>query len=254
MFIVIASFILPTVLNASSVSAQPSLIPSPPHLASGQSQPGALILSPISVYDPWRPEDLVGIQNALTQAGYSITDLENTAVTLDVLTTQMNNYQVVIWRSNVYEHNHITYFYVGQLNDPTTQLSYASDFASGYLDASHGILGASVSFFSNHFGQNSLSNIKVMMLISSDSDSIASIYLSAGAQSIVDFTGIFSLEFGTADDLAYGIFAYLAQGNSVANSVSNTIQPFQNMVLEDPLDSLNLPSVAYSGNSAITIL
>ncbi len=174
-------------------------------------------------------------------------------MTLNVLMT-LNNYQVVVWRSNIYAYNHITYFYVGQLNDPTTQLSYASDFASGWLDASRGFVGASVNFFTNHFGQNSLSNVKVMMLIFSDSDSIASIFLSAGAQAIIEFTGAFSQQFATADDLANGIFQYLAQGNDVADSVSNTIQPFQNMVLEDPLDSMNLPSVAYSGNSAITIV
>ena len=253
MFIVIASLIIPTVLNASSVSAQPSLVPAPPSLASAQTQRSALILSPISAYDPWRPEDLTSILNSLAQAGYNVTYIENTAVTVNLLTTQLNNYDIVIWRSNVYAHNHITYSYVGQLNNPTTQQSYASDFASGWLDDSHGILGASIDFFTNHFSQGTLSNVKLVVLIASMSDSIAQTFLSAGANSIIDFTGVFSLQFGIADNLAHGIFAYLAQGDSVAESVSNTMQPFQNITLEDPLDTLTLPSVAYSGDSTVTI-
>ncbi len=239
MFIVIASLVFPTVLSASSVAAQ--------------SQHRALILSPISAYNPWRPVDLTCIQNSLAQAGYNVTYLENTAVTVSLLTTQLNNYDIVVWRSNVYVHNHITYYYVGQLNDPTTQQAYASDFASGWLDDSHGILGASIDFFADHFGQGSLSNVKLVVLIASMSDSIASTFLSAGATSIIDFTGVFSLQFGIADDLTHGIFDFLAQGNSVADSVSNTMHPFQNMILEDPLDILTLPSVAYSGDSTVTI-
>jgi len=251
MIIVIASLILPTVLHASSVSAQPSLAPGPPSHAS--AQPSALILSPISTFDPWRPEDLAMIQNSLIQAGYSVTDLENTSVTLNLITTQLNNYNIVIWRTQVYEQNHITYFYVGQLNDPTTQQSYASDFASGSLDASNGILGASVDFFANHFAQGSLSNVKLFVLISSMSDSLGSILLNAGAASIIEFTGVFSMQYAFADDIATGIIEYLAQGNSVANAVSNTIGPFQTMILEDPLDSTNIPNVAYTGDSTVTI-
>jgi hypothetical protein len=253
MFIVIASLILPTVLNASSVSAQSSLVPRPPGLVSAQSQRNALILSPISAFDPWRPEDLASIQNSLTQAGYNVTYLENTAVTLNLLTTQLNNYNVVIWRSQVYEHNHITYYLVGQLNDPTTQQSYASDFASGWLDDSAGILGASIDFFANHFSQGSLSNVKLFVLIASMSDSLSSIFLSAGANAIIEFIGVFSMQFAFADDIATGIIAYLSMGNSVANSVLKTVQPFQNVILEDPLDSANIPNVAYTGDSTVTI-
>jgi hypothetical protein len=183
-----------------------------------------------------------------------VTYLENTAVTVNFLTTQLNNYDIVVWRSNVYEHNHITYYYLGQLNNPTTQQSYASDFASGWLDDSHGILGGSISFFYDHFAQGSVSNVKLFVLIASMSDGLASTFLSAGAKSIIVFTGVFSLQFGVADDLTHGIFAYLAQGNSVAASVSKTMLPFYNIILEDPLDDLAIPSVAYSGDSTLTII
>ena len=253
MFIVITSLILPTILNASSVSAQFSLVPGPPRFASGQSQRNALILSPISSYDPWRPEDLASIENALTQAGYNVTYVENTAVTLNLLTTQLNNYNVVIWRSQVYEHNHIIYYLVGQMNDPTTQQAYASDFSSGWIDDSNGILGASIDFFTNHISQGSLPNVKLMILIASMSDSLASTFLSAGVRSIIEFTGVFSMQFGFADDIVTGIVEYLAQGNSVANSVALVINPYHDIVLEDPLDSPNIPNVAYTGDSTVTI-
>jgi len=257
MIFFIATLVTPTmvnVLNASYVSAQPSFTPPlTPGLASTESHRGALILSPISSFDPWRPEDLALIRSYLAKAGYTVTYLENTAVTINVLTNQLNNYDIVIWRSQVYEHNHITYYYVGQMNDPTTQRSYASDFASGCLDYSSGILGASVDFFANHFNQVSLSNVKLFVLIASVSDSLSSIFLSAGASSIIEFTGVFSMQFAFADDIATGIFAYLAQGNSVANAVSLTVGPFQNVVLEDPLDSANIPNVVYIGDSTVTI-
>jgi hypothetical protein len=253
MFVVIASLVLPMILSAHPVSAQPSLIPGLPTLTSTHSQSNALILSPISARVPWRPQDLASLQASLGQSGYNVTYLENTAVTVDFLTTQLNNYDVVVWRSNVYEHNHITYYYLGQMNNPTTQQAYASDFALGWLDDSHGILGGSISFFATHFTSGSFSNVKLFVLIASMSDGLASTFLGAGAKSIIVFTGVFSLQFGVADDLAHGIFSYLAQGNSVAASVSKTMLPFYNIILEDPLDDLAIPSVAYSGDSTLTI-
>jgi len=240
-------------LSSSSVSAQLSLVPSPPSLGSAQPQRNALILSPISSFDPWRPEDLARISSYLTQAGYAVTYLENTGVTLNFMTKQLNNYNLIIWRSQVYERNHITYYYIGQYDNAATEQVYASDFKSGALDSSNGIIGASVDFFANHVGQGSLTDVKLMVLIASMSDSLSGIFLSAGVRAIIEFTGVFSMQFGFADDIATGIFAYLTQGNSVENSVLNTVLPFQTMILEDPLDSTNIPNVAYTGNAAVTI-
>jgi len=239
LFIVIAGLIFPTMLAASPVSAE--------------TQHKALILSPIDELAPMRSYDLMTINDSLTRAGYTVTYVADTAVTLNLITTQLDNYDVFIWRTNVYEHAHTIYYYVGQLDSATTAQSYAPDFASGSLDYSHGILGASIAFFSNHFGHNSLFNVKLVVLVSSMSSSIASIFLNAGAKSVINFTGVFSLQFGVVDYLTGVIIRFLSDGYNVADSVSNTMMPLLNLRLRDPLDSLTVPSVVYTGDYTVTI-
>jgi hypothetical protein len=254
MFVVMLGLFLTITMSSSSAMAEPIMTqPVLPPAFPAPTEHRALILSPISAIDPIRNEDLDSISGSLRQAGYNVTYLANTAVTLDVLTNQLNNYDIIIWRTGVYEHRHTTYYYVGQLTSPTTQQSYASDFASKRLDSSNGIIGANVDFFRTHIGQASLSNVKLIVLISTMSDAIASILLNAGTKSVIDFTGLFSLQFGIVDNIAGGIFKFLAQGYGVADSVTSTMMPFQNLILRDPLDSLVLPAVVYMGDTTLTI-
>jgi hypothetical protein len=212
-----------------------------------------LILSPIDELAPMRTYDLLTINGSLTRAGYTVTYVADTAVTLDLITTQLNNYELIIWRTNVYEHTHTIYYYIGQLDSAATAEAYASEFASGSLDYSHGFLGASIDFFSNHFGHNSLSNVKLVVLVSSMSSSIASIFLNAGVESVINFAGVFSLQFGIVDYLTGVILRFLSEGYNVADSVSNTMMPLLNLRLRDPLDSLTVPSVVYTGDYTVTI-
>ena len=51
--------------------------------------------------------------------------LSNSAVTLDFLTTQLNNYDVIVWRTNTYSFAHTTYWYVGQTVNLAAERKYA---------------------------------------------------------------------------------------------------------------------------------
>lgn len=240
LFIIIASLILPTLSAANPVSAQ--------------VQHKALILSSLERFAPMRGEDLMNIKSSLAQAGYTVTYLKDNAVTLNLLTTQLNNYEIIIWRTNVYEQAHNIYWYIGPVNDIATQQAYAPDFNSGWLDSSHGILGASADFFSNHFNQTAFSNVKLLIIISSMSSVIADSFVAAGARSVIDFAGIISLQFNWIDYLTSVIVMYLAQGYDVADAVSATIVPLLTMRLEDSLDSMLVPSVSYLGDYTVTIV
>jgi len=93
----------------------------------------ALILSSLEQYAPmgYRSQ----ITQDLTYAGYNVTFMKDANITVNFLQTQLNNYEVFIWRTNVYSWNHTTYYYVGQLNDNSTAQAYASDITAGYLDS-----------------------------------------------------------------------------------------------------------------------
>jgi hypothetical protein len=205
-------------------------------------------------FEPMRSSDMASITDSLANAGYSVTYLKDTAVTLSVLMTQPNSYQVVIWRTDVYDENHVDYWYIGQLADNPTVQSYASDFASGALDGSRGVLGASAGYFSSHLSRNSFSNVRLIVVISSMSAEIAGLFVASGAQSAIEFSGPISLQFNWDDYLTSLIIRYLANGYDVADAVSDTVVPMMTMQLEDPLDSLQIPFVAYAGNASVTIL
>jgi hypothetical protein len=250
LFIVIATLILPTVTSATTVAAQFQL---PANPISAQAERKALILSPINELVPMRRLDLSDINDSLTQAGYTVTYASDTAVTLNLLTTQLNSYEVVILRTNVYDHFHVDYYYIGQLDNSATALSYASDFASGALDNSHGHLGASISFFYNHFGPGSLSNVKLFILVTSMASALANILVHSGVKSVINFDGVFSLQFGVVDYVTGTVLRFLANGYDVADSVSLTMAPFLNLNLRDPIDYLSVPSLVYTGDYTVTI-
>lgn len=189
----------------------------------------------------------------LARAGYQVTFIADTAVTLDFLLTQLNNYDVIIWRTNTYTWNHKTYWYVGEVVNSATQQKYGTDFAQDWVDGNAGILGVSADFFSNHFTSGSLGNVRLMLLISSNSNSFASFLISAGSRAVVFANGRISLTFGIIDDLTGALVAYLASGESVMDSVYNLVSPFANRQPRDPLDSSYSPPFWFFGDAALTI-
>lgn len=190
----------------------------------------------------------------LTHSGYQVTTLTNAQVTVDVLLNQLNNYSLVIWRTNTYTWKHIEYWYVGQLATSGVETQYASDFAAGFMNANAGILGVSLNFFSEHFTSGVLGNVKLMMLISTDSDSIAEFALRAGVTTVIFANGAISLQFGQTDDLTTQVLAGLSMGQSVYTAVYGVVSPFvQNSNPEDPLDTSYSPPFWYQGDGSLQI-
>ena len=248
LFIVIASLIMPSLPLAHAFApAFPGLTPAP-------STHNALIISSLDEFSPMRQQDVASFTNSLTQAGYAVTYLKDGAVTLNFLTTQLNNYEVIIWRTDAYEQAHTTYWYIGQQDSQGIEQAYTSDLASGSLDSSHGIVGAGVEFFSNHFTTNTLPNVKLMIIVSSMSAFIASSFLNSGVKAIIDFSGVINLQFNWVDYLTTIVVEYLADGLSVSDAIDATYSPFLTMILHDPLDTMYIPPVSYAGDSALKIV
>ena len=242
------------VLPISSVgpvlATSPPVI-SPPLLA--QSQKTAVILSSLDqVYPMGRYAK--DITYYLTHAGYQVTMLTNANVTVDFLLTQLNNYSIVIWRTNTYNWKHIEYWYVGELATPALEIQYASDFAEGWMNGNAGILGVNLNFFSEHFTPGTLNNVKLMILISTDSDSFAEFFLSAGATTVIFANGAISLSYGEIDDLTNQVVAGLSTGQNVYTAVFGVVSPFiQNSNNEDPLDTSYSPPFWYQGDGTLVL-
>lgn len=220
--------------------------------ASAKYHPKALILSSLERYSPMGHLDAV--TNDLTSAGYNVTFVSDTAVTINLLTTQLNDYDVVIWRTDVYERARITYWYLGELVDQETSQAYASGVAAGWLDNSHGILGVSIDFFRYHFTSGSLANVKVAILMSSMSLSIANVFIQAGVKATVDYYASFSAASNLSDYVTQLLIECLAAGNTVKDSVTNTVNRFASLVVSGSLDPNYLPPVSYLGDGTLTII
>ena len=191
----------------------------------------------------------------LGQAGYKVTTITNSNVTVDLLLTQLNNYSIVIWRTNTYTWEHIEYWEIGQLADAQVEQEYANDFAQGYMNGNTGIVGVSLNFFSEHFNTpGMLSNVKLMIVIASDSDAFAPFFNDVGAQTVIFCNGPVALGFGLMDDLTTQVIGDMVAGQTVYSAVYNAVSPYvQNSNPEDPLDSRYTPPFWYVGNGTLTL-
>lgn len=223
----------------------------PPVLA--QSQRKAVILSSL---ESLAPMGFYGkmISDDLKHAGYQVTWLNGSAVTVDFLLTQLNNYDVIIWRTNTYTYIHTTYWYVGEQVNGTAREKYASDYTQGWIDGHAGTLGVNLDFFTNHYPPGTLSNVKLILLVASNSNPVGQVLVSGGAQAVVACNGQISLQFGLVDDLTAELVSYLTSGENVLNSVYNTVSPFSTTSQpNDPLDTSYSPPFWFLGNGTVTI-
>ena len=112
----------------------------------------------------------------------------------------------------------------------------------------------SLGFIMEHFPTNSLSNVKFMFVIATDSNVFSPVFTSAGVKSIVYCNGPVSLSFSLIDDLAGQLMSDLVHGQSVYQAVYDTVSPFvQNIQTEDPLDSSYAPPFWFAGDTTIVI-
>lgn len=195
------------------------------------------------------------MSSRLRSAGYAVTFLVDKSVTINFLLTQLNSYDIVLWRTNTYTWNHVLYYYIGEVANAATQQKYASDFSAGWINANAGILGVTTNFISHHFSTGTLSHVKLMLLISSQSSDIGPMFVRAGTSSVIFCLGQINLGFGILDDLTSQLVSYLANGMNVYTSVFNTVNPYNNQgqLLRDPLDVNYSPPFWFAGSSTLTI-
>jgi len=246
----IVSLAIILLVLASPVSVAAATLPRAPT----HTQAKAVILSSLNSIMPMGYYETY-IAAQLTNAGYSVTFLKDKSVTVNFLVNQLNNYNIVIWRTNTYSWNHATYYYVGETVNGVTEEKYASDLSQGSLNANAGIFGVTATFLSNHFKSGTLNHVKLMILISSDSNIFGSTMIKAGASSVIFCIGLVSLSYGLIDDLTSQLVSYLSSGLNVYTSVFDTVNPYNNQadLLRDPLDSAYSPPFWFGGSSTLTI-
>ncbi|HMK83206.1 MAG TPA: hypothetical protein VK503_05780 [Candidatus Bathyarchaeia archaeon] len=237
-------FLAVLIIGSASASARVSGNP---------TRGNALIMSSIDNIEPFGSYGTMIAQD-LQRIGYTVTMLKNTQVTLDLLMSGLNNYDIIIWQTDVYQWAHRTYYYVGEVATQTARNDYANDFANFALDYHAGVIGVNMLFFQEYFTSQSLSNVKLAFLLFSQSDSVASEFMKAGAQSVIFCVNDVSPQFGLLDDLATQVVAYLAQGDTLNDAVYSTITPYlYGTPLEDPLDSTYAPPFWYLGSGSLTV-
>jgi hypothetical protein len=225
---------------------------SPPLQAQTQSK--ALLLSSMNATAPMG-NYAQQVVSYLKQGGYNVTYLADGAITIDFLLSHMNNYSIVIWRTNTDNSMRTNYWYIGEKINNKIQQRYASDFAAGWLSAHAGVIGMSSDFIKHHFGRNSLGRVKLLIFIGSYANSIATEFLAAGVSSVVFTSGVISLQNGLVDVLTASIMNYLAQGKDVESAVYETVSPFsQGQQPQDPLDSTYATPFWYIGDGSLTIV
>jgi len=237
-------FLLAVMLGAVSGSTR---------VLAGGPRGSALIMSSLDSTEPFGSYGTM-IAERLQAIGYRVTTLQDSQVTVDLLMSGLNDYNIIIWRTDSYTWDHRLYWYVGERATQSALSTYASDFANYALDYHAGIIGVNLSFFQEYLLPGSLSNVELAFLLFNLSNAVAGDFVKAGVQSVIFCVDEISLQFGLADDLADQVLAYLAMGNTVNDAVYSTITPYlYGTPPEDPLDSTYAPPFWYLGNGALTI-
>jgi hypothetical protein len=216
---------------------------------SPKAQPKVLILS--SVESQYPMQYMVDVTTNLKQAGYNVTFVKGTAITVSLITTQLNNYDIVIWRTDMYLHGNTTYWYVGEQANQTTLEAYAGAISSRTIDASNGMLAVSANFLSSNYGPKSLSNVKLAILISSNSITIAQIFIMAGVKTTIDFYQILNAPLNLFDWVTKSLVSYMTTGSTVRDAIAKTIFNYEYV---SSLDDSYLPPISFLGDGNLQIV
>jgi hypothetical protein len=226
------------------------LIPPPGSLPfAPRMQPKVLILSSIDKQYPM--QYMVELKNELKQTGYNVTFMKDSAITVTFVTTQLNKYDILIWRTDMYIRGNTTYWYLGEPGNQTTMGAYARAISIGTLDASYGVLGVSANFFSSNYGPKSLANVKLAILISSMSVTIAQILVNAGVKTTIDFYKTLTAPLSLFDWVTKSLVGYLTTGSTVRDSIANTIYNYEYV---SSLDDSYLPPISFLGDGNLKIV
>ena len=222
-----------------------------PHVTDSKQ---ALVISPLDATIPFGSRG-ASLTKMLNDAGYNVTSLADGAVNVDFLINNLDNYSVIIWRTNTYAQGHDVYWYIGQHVNNEVQQKYAKEFASGLLNAHAGILGMSPNFIPHYFKAGSLSKVRLVIFIASFGASIAPELLQAGVNTVIFNNGVISLQSGLVDDLTMSIIAnLLVNKQNVESAVYNTLSPVnQGQQPSDSYDTTYAPPFWYTGNGSLTL-
>ena len=221
---------------------------------SPKAPPKVLILS--SVESQFPMQYIVDVTAELKQAGYNVTFVKGTAITVSLVTTQLDDYDIVIWRTEMYVHGNTNYWYLGEQANQTTLQAYAGAISLRTIDVSNGMLAVSADFLSSNFGPKSLANVKLAILISSMSITIAQIFIMAGVKTTIDF---YQPEFyqplnaplSLFDWVTKSLVSYLTTGSTVSDSIAKTIFNFEYV---SSFDVGYLPPISFLGDGNLQIV
>ncbi len=210
-------------------------------------QPRALILSSTQNHYPMLYVDR--ITSELTQAGYNVTFLNSNTISLNLFTaTQLDQYDIVIWRTDNYVLGNTTYWYLGQQNNQT---AYEGAIGIRSIEVSNGMLAVDANFFNTNFAPNSLTHIKLAILMASMSITIAQALVTAGVQTTIDLYQPLLAPPSLLDWATWSLVGYLTTGSNVRDAIYKTIYNYD---YASSLDDSYLPPLSFLGNGNLQIV
>jgi len=216
---------------------------------SPSNQPRALILSSTQNQYPMLYVDRVTAE--LKEAGYNVTFLSSSTISLNLFTaTQLDQYDIIIWRTDSYILGNTTYWYLGLQNNET----FAGAIGIRSIAVSNGMLAVDANFFSNNFAPNSLTHVKLAILMSSMSMTIAQSLIAAGVKTTIDLYQALdpmSTPPSLLDWVTWSLVGYLTTGNDVRDSIYKTIYNYEYV---SSLDDSYLPPLQFLGNGNLQIV
>ena len=216
---------------------------------SPSNQQRALIISSTQSQYPMLYSDRVTAE--LEQAGYNVTFLDSNTITLNLFTAaQLDQYEIVVWRTDTYILGNTTYWYLGEQNNE----SYAGSIGVRTIAVTNGMLAVDQEFFTSNFAPNSLSNIQLAILMSSMSITIAQSLIAAGVKATIDLYQAIDWTIAPPsllDWTTWSLIGYLTTGNDVSDSVYKTIYNYD---FTGSISDSSLPPISYLGNGSLKIV
>jgi len=216
---------------------------------SPSNQPSALIVSSTQNQSPMLYLDRVTAE--LKQAGYNVTFLNSNTITLNLFTAaQLDQYEIIIWRTDTYMLGNTMYWYLGEQNNE----SYAGSIGVRTIAVTNGMLAVNQQFFKTNFAPNSLSHIQLAILMSSMSITIAQSLIAAGVKATIDLYQAIDWTIAPPsllDWTTWSLIGYLTTGNDVSDSVYKTIYNYD---FTGSISDSSLPPISYLGNGSLQIV
>jgi len=226
------------------------LVPAPRGMAtSPEAEYRVLILS--SVEDQYPMQYLDAMTAELQHVGYSVTFVKGAAITVSFLTTQLDKYDIVIWRTDMYVLGNTTYWYLGEPANQTTSQANAGAISLRTIDVSNGMFAVSAGFLSTSFGPKSLTNVKLAILMSAMSISIGQIFIRAGVRTTIDFFSPLNAPLSLFDWVTESLVDYLTTGSTVSDAVAKTLYNYD---YGNTPDDTYLPPIQFLGDGLLQII